>query len=75
MTVGAAFWQTAGGTAADTTYDNTTSGLAATDLQAAIDELAASGAAGRWEVVVTGNPAEAVTTEDGTDWLYTFVSD
>lgn len=29
--------------------------------------------AGRWEVVVTGVPAEAVTTEDGTDWFYTWV--
>ena len=31
--------------------------------------------AGRWEVVVSGNPAEAVTTEDGTDWLFTWVED
>ena len=30
-----------GGTAADITYDNTTSGLTATDVQAAIDELSA----------------------------------
>ena len=31
--------------------------------------------AGRWEVVVTGSPAVAVTTADGSDWLYTWVSD
>lgn len=30
---------------------------------------------GRWEVVVSGNPGGAVTTADGTDWLYTFVED
>lgn len=30
--------------------------------------------AGRWEVVVADVPAEAVTTEDETDWLYTWVS-
>lgn len=29
--------------------------------------------AGRWEVVVDGNPATAVTTEDGTDWVYGWV--
>ena len=34
-----------------------------------------SSASGRWEVVVTGNPAEAVTTPDGTDWLYVLVDD
>lgn len=28
--------------------------------------------AGRWEVVVSGNPAEAVTNEAGDDWLYTW---
>lgn len=28
---------------------------------------------GRWEVVVAGIPAEAVTNEAGDDWLYTFV--
>ena len=31
--------------------------------------------AGRWEVVVAGVPAAAVTTEDETDWLYTWVND
>lgn len=29
--------------------------------------------AGRWEVVVDGNPAAAVTTEDGSDWVYGWV--
>jgi len=29
--------------------------------------------AGRWEVVVDGNPAAAVTTEDGIDWVYGWV--
>lgn len=41
-------------------------------------EVVASAAvrdAGRWEVVVAGTPAEAVTTEDGTDWLYAWVED
>ena len=28
---------------------------------------------GRWEVVVSGNPATAVTTEDGSDWVYGWV--
>jgi hypothetical protein len=37
--------------------------------EAAIEE------AGRWEVVVTGTPAEAVTTEDETDWIYAWVTD
>lgn len=38
--------------------------------------IAATGGGGggpattRWEVVVAGNPAEAVTTVDGSDWLY-----
>lgn len=31
--------------------------------------------AGRWEVVVSGTPAEAVTTEDETDWLYTWTTE
>ena len=31
--------------------------------------------AGRWEVLVTGTPAAAVTTEDETDWLYGWVTD
>lgn len=34
---------TGGGTASDTTYDNTTSGLTASNVQAAIDELAQQG--------------------------------
>lgn len=29
--------------------------------------------AGRWEVVVSGVPAEAVTNTAGDDWLYTWV--
>ncbi len=29
--------------------------------------------AGRWEVVVSGVPAEAVTNEAGDDWLYYWV--
>lgn len=33
-------------TAADVTYDNTTSGLAATDVQAAIDEVVAEAGGG-----------------------------
>lgn len=35
----------------------------------------ATAAAGRWEVLVTGNPAEAITTADGTDWLYTWITE
>jgi hypothetical protein len=31
------------------------------------------GGQGYWEVVVAGVPAEAVTTEDETDWLYAWV--
>lgn len=30
--------------------------------------------AGRWEVVVSGNPAAATTTPDGSDWVYGWVS-
>lgn len=33
------------------------------------------GSAGRWEVVVTGVPAEAVTNEAQDDWLYVLVAD
>lgn len=31
--------------------------------------------AGRWEVVVSGIPAEAVTNEAGDDWLYIWTED
>jgi hypothetical protein len=41
--IGEAARAIAGRTAADTAYDNSTSGLAAVTVQAAIDELAASG--------------------------------
>lgn len=37
------------------TYDNTTSGLTATDVQAALDELAAGGGGGDVETVVAGS--------------------
>ena len=30
---------------------------------------------GRWEVVVSGIPAEAVTNEAGDDWLYAWIED
>lgn len=92
---GFGFWRTttpAGSAADDVTYNNATSGLTATDVQAAIDELdtdldtlatdlasldasVSDGSIGRWEVVVSGTPAEAVTTEDETDWLYAWTTE
>lgn len=38
-------------TAAEVSYDNTVSGLAAADVQAAIDELAQGGGAGAWSLI------------------------
>lgn len=53
-------------TAADLPYDNTTSGLAATDLQGAVDELAASSGAGGILPMVNGDvPPTLVYAEDG----------
>lgn len=51
----------AGGTAADTTYDNAESGLTATNVQDAIDELAESGGGGvsSWSNL-TGKPFETI---------------
>ena len=48
-----------GGTAADITYDNTTSGLTATDVQAAIDELAQSTPVGA-SVEVVGDGVKTI---------------
>ena len=45
-----------GGTAADVTYDNTDSGLTATDVQAAIDELAQQGGGAR--VIATASAGQ-----------------
>lgn len=50
----------ASGTAAGTTYDNSTSGLTATDVQAAIDELAAS--SGGSDVITVNTPTNSSGT-------------
>jgi hypothetical protein len=31
--------------------------------------------AGRWEVLLTEDGTEPITTEDGLDWLYVWVTD
>ena len=49
-------------TAAEISYDNTSSGLAATNTQDAIDELAASGGGGSMELVATASVAGSVAT-------------
>lgn len=71
--------------AADVVYDNTSSGLAATDVQAAIDELAASGGGGSDRSAVTalsissgtvtvdydaGDYFTLALTSDVTDWAF-----
>lgn len=50
------------GAADDVAYDNTTSGLEATDVQAAIDEVAAEAAGGVNSKTVWLNPDETVTS-------------
>lgn len=52
-------------------YDDTTGQWVPGDVAATEVDIRD---AGRWEVVVAGNPAEAVHTPDGTDWLYAWVS-
>ena len=53
---------------------------AGSNVEAALQEIGADLAAGvvssgHYEVVVTANPATAVTTPDGTDWVYGWISD
>lgn len=57
-------WVPAGAetTAAGVSYDNSTSGLAATDVQAAIDELAASGGGGGSDVITVNTPTNSSGT-------------
>lgn len=71
--------------AADVSYNNTTSGLVADDVQAAIDELAVAVSspdpdtirdAGRWEIVMTSgvtSPPVPVEETGGADWVYGWV--
>lgn len=62
----------------DVSYDNTASGLTATDMQAAIDEIAASGGGGGGDCTCVGellvadgvSPPELVTDDAETDFLY-----
>lgn len=74
--------------AAQVPYDPTASSMAADNVQAAIEELAAAAAAtldpaevrdaGRWEIVMTPgitDPPEPVWTPDGTDFVYAWVTD
>ena len=56
-------------TAADVTYDNTQSGLSATDVQEAIDELASGGSASGKADQTTVAPVEASTTAAATHGL------
>lgn len=83
---GEAFWLPLGDAASSfgelTDVDLTTTAPASGDLVrfdganwVPVAQADVVGGGGRWEVVVTGTPAEAVTTEDETDWLYTWVSD
>jgi hypothetical protein len=56
-------------------YDNATSGLVATDVQAAVDELAARPAAGGWNAIVVKELDENVTTAmQDDDELFTSVA-
>lgn len=50
------------GNAGDISYDNTTSGLTATDAKAAIDELAAASTSGVASKTIWLNPNEGITT-------------
>lgn len=52
----------ASATADNVSYDNSTSGLAATDVQAAIDELAASGGGGGSDVITVNTPTNSSGT-------------
>lgn len=56
--------------AVDVTYDNTSSGLTGTDVQGAIDELAASGSSGgqyrAWLFSASGGTLTILTAVDGT---------
>lgn len=58
----------------ETTYDNATSGLTSTDVQAAIDELATAGPGSvalddLTDVVITSPSAGEVLKYDGSDWV------
>lgn len=62
-----------GGTAADVPYDNTDSGLTATDVQEAIDELAdnagSSTLSGLSDVTITSPTTDQVLKYDGSKWV------
>ena len=57
----------AAGTAASTSYDNTTSGLAASDVQAALDEIEARTSAAVTAVIAGADAAQDV--KDATDYV------
>lgn len=60
--------------AQDVTYDNTGSGLTATDVQAAIDELAQGGGVGAWTLAGTETGTTPISVPAGSKELLAIVS-
>jgi hypothetical protein len=74
MAGGEAFWQPLGTGIVEAVVAGDDITVDATDpanpiVSSAVDVMGA----GRWEVVVSGVPAEEVTNESEDDWLYTWV--